>query len=377
MLSGGERRGSDAPQSLSLVCFPYTPSAETGRGIDRISHELLAGLRGAGLRISVLEGGDRFSSPLDLVRRTVSFCWRALRTRGGTVHALDPLGAVPFLFFRRGSLIVTIHDLLPFASPHILDPDPQRLRFYIMRVVTRVCLAKADLIFVPFQGTRNQLIQLDPSCESKIRVIPYGLTPPEPVSNRRVDGQNRARETLPSIVFIGGGQPVVRGGSICLRALRVIRDQGVSARLSFVGSGPQMKRIKSEALTLGLGDSVSFLPAIPEGNLLTFIRSFDLFVYPSELGFSLLVLQAMMVGTPVVTSDARDLEEFLGGFGVICSRSNVESFAKAIRQILLDPELRATLSSKGLQRAEEFTAERMTRSSIKEYSELRLHRRVS
>jgi glycosyltransferase involved in cell wall biosynthesis len=367
MGSREEGGGPATRASVAVACFPYTPSPTTGRGVDRIAYELVEGLRPDHAPIEVIDGGGRYANPLEFLRQTVAYVWRSARTRASVVHALDPLGALPFLVLRRKPLAVTVHDLLPFASPHLLDPDPQRLRFYGMRFVIRWCLVGADRILVPFEGTRARLRELDPACEAKTRVVPYGLTPP------RSTPSNGELPRLPApgtLLFIGGAQPFVRGGLTVLRALARMTELGAEARLTFVGSGPQLDAMRREAGALRVGDRVEFVPAIPEGDLLAYFRRFQVFVYPSELGFSLLVLQSLFAGTPVVTSDARDLEEFLSGLGSVCRREDVDAFAHRILEIQNDPELRAELARGGVRHAAEFTADRMAQRTWAEYANL-------
>jgi glycosyltransferase involved in cell wall biosynthesis len=351
-----------------LVCFPYFPDPATRRGIDRYAYEILRGLRQNGVSVEVIASERRPSNPLEMLRQTLTFVLQSNRSKGTVYHALDPLGAVPFLTGRKRPLAVTIHDVLWFASPHIYDPEPHRIRFYIMRFVTRLCLSRADAILVPFEETRDRLAKLDPYCASKIRIVPYGLTPTgNQPANRPPMKTRGAGAPPPSMLFIGGDQPIVRGGSVCLRIFKAVMQKGIPARLTFVGSGPQMETIRREARLLDLDTSAEFLSVIPEGGLIDFIGSFDVFVYPSALGFSFLVLQSMEAGTPVVASDDRELREFISGAGAVCSRNDVDGFANAIADLLINPESRESLSVRGTHRAEHFTSERMMTSLIAEY----------
>jgi glycosyltransferase involved in cell wall biosynthesis len=357
--------------SVCLICFPYAPSLTTRRGIDRYAYETVTGLRQSGFAAEVIQGGQRTPNPLERFRQAVSFALHSIRSKGSVYHALDPLGAVPFLLTRKRPLAVTVHDTLWFASPHIYDPNPHRFRFYSMRIITRACLARADAIFVPFEDTRDRLQKLDPSCASRIRVVPYGLTPRarQPQSNQPAPSRGDV-DSQPSILFIGGDQPVVRGGSLCVRIFNALLLRRIPARLTFVGSGPQMETIRKQAQSLGVEGRIDFLSIVPEGDLIDFIGSFDVFVYPSILGFSFLLLQSMEAGTPVVANDERDLKEFIADAGVVCSRDDVDGFVNAIEKLLVDPQSRASMSIRATQRAARFTTQQMATSLIAEYREL-------
>jgi glycosyltransferase involved in cell wall biosynthesis len=359
------------PLSVCLVCFPYIPNPTTRRGIDRYAYEIVTGLRRNGMAVDVIQGGDRLLNPLEFLRQAISFVVQASRGKGNVIHALDPLGALPFLLARNKPLAVTVHDVLWFSSPHIYDPNPHRIRFYGMRLITRACLARANAIFVPFEDTRKRLGKLAPSYAPKIKVVPYGLTPPEPRTpsspSPRRPGEGDLRS---SMLFIGGDQPVVRGGLVCLRILKTLLNRGIPVRLTFVGSGLQMEAIREEAHSLGMDGSIDFASLIPEGDLNGFISLFDVFVYPSSLGFSFLVLQSMEAGTPVVAADVRELREFISDAGIVWPQNDVEGFANVIGGILTSSERRQFFSTKGTQRAAQFTTQRMTESLIAEYSGL-------
>jgi glycosyltransferase involved in cell wall biosynthesis len=78
-------------------------------------------------------------------------------------------------------------------------------------------------------------------------------------------------------------------------------------------------------------------------------------------GFGYQVLEAMACGTPVVASDTTSIPEVVGDAGLLCPPRDVDAFADALRRVLGDDELAASLRARGLARAAEFTWERTAR----------------
>ena len=72
----------------------------------------------------------------------------------------------------------------------------------------------------------------------------------------------------------------------------------------------------------------------------------DIFVFPSRLeGFGFPVVEAMACGKPVVGTRVASLPELVdeGQGGFLCARDDVEDFARQIRRLAEDPELRRAM----------------------------------
>ncbi len=75
-------------------------------------------------------------------------------------------------------------------------------------------------------------------------------------------------------------------------------------------------------------------------------------------GFGLPALEAMMVGTPVLTSNTSSLPEVVGDAALQVDPYDTGAIAAALRALDSDADLRARLSHAGLQRAQHFTMDR-------------------
>ena len=95
----------------------------------------------------------------------------------------------------------------------------------------------------------------------------------------------------------------------------------------------------------------------------------QLLIYPSFYeGFGLPVVEAMLCGTPVITSNVSALSEAGGQFAKLINPSEVGDVRAAIQEILRDSDLRLKMSVAGKKDAlERFDPETLTREVMEVY----------
>ena len=93
--------------------------------------------------------------------------------------------------------------------------------------------------------------------------------------------------------------------------------------------------------------------------LVTLIRGARAVLFPSLYeGFGLPVLEAMLLGTPVVTSRSSSLPEIAGDAALYVDPYDIDDIARAIKTIAADDGLRAELRQRGRARVELFSVAR-------------------
>ena len=106
--------------------------------------------------------------------------------------------------------------------------------------------------------------------------------------------------------------------------------------------------------------------------LVTLIRGARAIVFPSLYeGFGLPVLEAMALGTPVITSREASLPEVAGDAALLVDPYDADDIAQAISTIVNDADLRAELSDRGKLQAEKFSVERYRERVAALYNSLR------
>jgi glycosyltransferase involved in cell wall biosynthesis len=94
-------------------------------------------------------------------------------------------------------------------------------------------------------------------------------------------------------------------------------------------------------------------------------KAADLLLYPSlDEGFGLPIVEAMALGTPVITSNRSCMPEVVGDAAIMVDPYNVSSISNAIVELLRNDELAEKLRQDGLRRARKFTWEEAARRHL-------------
>ena len=117
--------------------------------------------------------------------------------------------------------------------------------------------------------------------------------------------------------------------------------------------------------------TVRRFPYLPLDHLVSLIRGARAVLFPSLYeGFGLPVLEAMLLGTPVMTSNVSSLPEIAGDAALLVDPYDVEAMSRAIRDLDADNGLRSELAARGRLRAEVFSAKAYERRLTSLYAVL-------
>lgn len=284
---------------------------------------------------------------------------RAARAGADVIHV--PGGSAAPLA-RLGALVVTVHDLAPLRDPALLPPG--RGRWYWSRWMP-LTVRRADRVIVPSSSTRDDVVRLLGVPAHRVHLMPLAV--PLDVSSAQPPGAVdavRQRYRLPPryVLYVGtiDRRKDYRG---LLEA-----TQALDADVALVIAGSVIAGRTDFAVALAdlrLEDRVRVLGYVPDDDLVALYRGAAVFVYPSFFeGFGLPVIEAMASGTPVVTYRTTSLPEVAGDAAILLEPPvSPIALAKAIREVMDDPELRRRLVERGRARAAAFdwpTAARLT-----------------
>jgi glycosyltransferase involved in cell wall biosynthesis len=109
------------------------------------------------------------------------------------------------------------------------------------------------------------------------------------------------------------------------------------------------------------GQDILFPGWLDQADLPAIYSLAELFLYPSNLeAFPIPITEAMACGTPIITSNVNGLEEIAGDAALLVAPQDTEEIAAALERLLAEPQLRKSLSRKGLDRAKYFTWDHCT-----------------
>ncbi len=189
---------------------------------------------------------------------------------------------------------------------------------------------------------------LAPYAPDEIDIIPFGV----PLPADRHDPGPQPTTGDPVILFVG--RLVERKGvDRLLEALATQRDQ--RWRLQIVGFGPERDRLAKLAGDLDITGRVEFLGKVSQEDLVAAYRRAACFVLPATLdaradteGLGVVLLEAMMYGTPVVATRRGGITDIVedGRTGLLVD-DTVPAIAEGIRRVLADRGLADRIGSAG------------------------------
>lgn len=150
----------------------------------------------------------------------------------------------------------------------------------------------------------------------------------------------------------------VKGYDRLLHVCKLIKDEGYSFCLKIIGAGDNIS-LEQIISTDSLGGYVQLLGN--KDNPYPFMKSADWYVCSSYAeGFSTTITEALIVGTPVISTDCSGTDELLGNseYGIRCENSE-EGLYKAMKQVLDNPDLRNSYAEKALQKGRSFHKEEL------------------
>ncbi len=174
------------------------------------------------------------------------------------------------------------------------------------------------------------------------------------------DGDNKvARHNFglhgPTITYAGrlGAEKNI---DIVLHAVAALRDQGVAATLAIAGHGSHESVLRNLAAILRIADRVRFLGTLAHEELALLLQISDAFVIMSTSETqSMVLLQAMACGAPVVAANTRALPEFVGrDNGALADPHDPTALAHILSDLLATPARRRDMGAAGRRVAEKF-----------------------
>ncbi len=128
--------------------------------------------------------------------------------------------------------------------------------------------------------------------------------------------------------------------------------ENTEQHLALAGQGEERARLAALTQSLGVGDRVHFLGELGGDQMGAFLAALDCFVFPSAAeSFGLAPVEAAQAGVPVVANDIAVLREVLSVDGAPCAlfveARDTKAFARAVRRVLDDAALRASLTTAG------------------------------
>ena len=278
-----------------------------------------------------------------------------------------------FLHSRREPVVLVYHNITPARYFEPWDREFAKLlalgRREILGLRDRVAVAIADSAF--------NAAELDGMGYRDIRVIPPVINPRRLLDCAPDSAMLNYLDTVlkvPFVLFVGQLVPHKRP-ELLVEAMHIARTYlGMHACLLLVG--PQRfprftTAIIDQVRQLNLS-TVHVVGGIPDANLVATFRRARAMVTASEHeGFCVPLLEAMAFGLPVVARACAAIPEVVGDGGLLLPPdADPRLIAEAIRHVVIDDDLRADLSERGVRRVEQFDEDGARRALLATLNEV-------
>lgn len=252
--------------------------------------------------------------------------------------------------------IYTLHDLVPLRLPYTtLD---NKRRYY--RMVKQIA-DTADHIVTVSECSKRDIMNLLGVPEHKITNTYQSVHFPEHLL--KATDQDVADEVA-NVYGLGYKQFFLFYGAMepkknVPRLVQAYLASGVGDPLVIVGPkawGAETKALSLEIDKGAFDNRIRRLKYVPLPTLITLIRAAKATVFPSLYeGFGLPVLESMLLGTPVLTSNTSSIPEVAGDSALTIDPYNTHEIRDAIRVLHDSGELRERLQKLSLKRTTAFT----------------------
>ncbi|MEF3276047.1 MAG: glycosyltransferase family 4 protein [Chloroflexus sp.] len=178
----------------------------------------------------------------------------------------------------------------------------------------------------------------------------------------------------PIIPYIGQLTPR-KGYDLLVAAMPAIIARYPQASFVFVTHNPaQRAELQQLASQLGVAANLHFLGALSEEQKLALLRASAVLPFPTRYeGFGLPILEGMITGVPVVSTNIPVVNELIrdGEDGILIPYNDSAALAAAILRLLDDPELRARIIAGGRRTvSERFAPQRLREQMIAVYRQV-------
>jgi len=255
-------------------------------------------------------------------------------------------------------VVTTIHDL---AFEHLPETFNRRSWMQLRLTVRRTARKAAQIITVS-EYSRRDISNTYKIPGERITVTPeaasekfFPVTDENELKTIR-ESYGIGRDYILSLCSIQPRKNLLR----LIEAYSLLRGSSVDGKLpQLVLAGKRgwldNETIRAAQSESGAGDIV-FTGYVADGHLNALYSGATCFVYPSYFeGFGLPILEAMKCGAPVIAGNRTSIPEVAGEAALLFDPFDTNSLVEGLARLLGDPQYRATLSSKGVQRANAFS----------------------
>jgi glycosyltransferase involved in cell wall biosynthesis len=230
-------------------------------------------------------------------------------------------------------------------------------RNFLLKAITKYALKKADIVTSDAEHVKIALIELGTEPQ-KINLVYFGTDTDKFKPAHR---NKKLREELGivdslTVISLRSLEPIYDIETL-IKCVPLVLKEVPEAKFIIAGRGSQAAKLKEQAKSLGILQSVKFTGLIPNDKLPEYLNCADIYVSTSlsDAGLAASTAEAMACGLPVVITDFGDNRKWVedGENGSLVPLRNPEVLASRILALLSDKEKRIKFGQVGRRVIEE------------------------
>jgi glycosyltransferase involved in cell wall biosynthesis len=261
---------------------------------------------------------------------------------------------IPFLPIRRKTKVaITVHDVGFKRFPKLY----KKIQYWYHNLTMYKIRSRADIIFTVSEFSKSEIVELYNVSPDKIKVALNGFSQDGyQIDGPKPEALSKYKIKKPYLLYVGR---IEKKKNVINMIKAFIKLSESNADLNLVlagGAGNSIDEVKAIILDNKLEDRIILPGYIDEEDLPYLFKSAEVFLFPTLYeGFGIPILQAMAVGTPVVTSNQNPHQEVGGEFAVYVDPKDVDGIVDGILKVLGDDNLKESLILGGLEQVKKFS----------------------
>ena len=250
--------------------------------------------------------------------------------------------------------IVLIHDLAFKFFPQAYS----KFELSLQENAIKIAKSKASTIVFSSQANYQDFQKFYGKAEAKIAIVPLSYN--SEIFNKSIDEKNAAKKSYPYFLSVGRIEKRKNTLRIVEAFEKFKKINSTDHKLILVGkNGFGHEEVVEKISNSEVKNDIIVLGYVEDKNLPSLYKNATAFIYPSLYeGFGLPALEAMAVGTPVLTSNIPTIKEVTQEAALLVDPEDSDAIAKAMENMVFDENLRKLLISRGLEIIKKFSWEK-------------------
>lgn len=312
--------------------------------------------------------------PNNTIWRKLSFIWRVVSIKKqlqkdqiDICHGLSNELPIGIKKLKNIKSIVTIHDLIFLRYPEFYKRIDRKIYAFKFKKACRV----ADSIIAVSECTKRDIVDFFGIAPEKITVIYQGCDKSfQQLASNEVKDKARELYQLPEkyLLYVGS---IESRKNLKLIVEALTKTQCDLPLIAIGKHTPYADEVQQYINEQGLNERVKMLHNVDFTYFPAIYQMASIFIYPSFFeGFGIPILEALYSRIPVIGATGSCLEEAGGPNSIYVNPTDANEMATAIDRIMQDEKLRQQMIDNGVEYANMFNQERLSRLMMEHYKTL-------